>query len=359
VAVFRRLHKVTNSTGFVKLKPFYGMKALKNCYKVIEEILKDDYIFPYHSLSKRRKRRMENGCFLGLDLGGTQIKAAVINLEGELLTRRLEPTPPHRQVGEIVKRLAEIASDLLRSRPEIHSVGVGSPGLIAAERGIIRVSPNFPAWHDVALGDLLSAELRMPVCLENDVNCFGLAEHRWGAGRGSRQMLALAIGTGVGGALLLEGKLYRGATGAAGELGHVSVDLWGPRCSCGNFGCVERYLGEKWFTQAAQERLRDDSIASPAEVSERAARGDATAYTFIQERGEILGAACVSFINALDPEIIVIGGGISQAGDPLFEGIRRAIQQRAYSDQAKNVKIVPAQLGPYAGAMGAASLTMD
>lgn len=302
---------------------------------------------------------MKNSSYLGLDLGGTQIKAAVINLEGELLASRIEPTPSDRQVDETVKKLAELASDMLQSHPEIHSIGVGSPGLVDSERRIIRISPNFPAWRDVALASLLFAELQIPVQLENDVNCFGLAEHRWGAGRSGKQILALAIGTGVGGALILEGKLYRGATGAAGELGHVSVDLWGPRCSCGNFGCIERYLGEKWFTHAARERLQDDSISSPEEVSERANRGDVTAIGFIQERGEILGAACVSFINALDPEVIIIGGGISQAGDPLFEGIRRAVQNRAYSEQTKRVKIVPAQLGAYAGAMGAASLTMD
>ncbi len=335
------------------------MKALKNRHKVIEEIVKDDYIPAIISRRNAVKDDMEKSGYLGLDLGGSRIKAVVISLEGELLNCRIEPTPPDRQVGEIVRRLAEIASELLQSCPDIHSIGVGSPGLVDAERNIIRLSPNFPDWRDVALGDLLSAELQLPVHLENDVNCFGLAEHRWGAGRHSKHMLALAIGTGVGGALLLEGKLYRGATGAAGELGHVSVDLWGPRCSCGNFGCIERYLGEKWFTQAAQERLRDNSISSPAEVSERASHGDAAAYKFIQEQGEILGAACVSFINALDPEIIVIGGGISQAGDPLFDGIRRAVQERAYSEQAKNVKIVPAQLGAYAGAMGAASLNMD
>jgi glucokinase len=165
-----------------------------------------------------------------------------------------------------------------------------------------------------------------------------------------------AIGTGIGGAVILNGKLYRGSTGAAGELGHVCVDLWGPICNCGGRGCVERYLGEAWYIQAARESLEDETINSPRQVSARAASGEVAAQEFIEGRGEILGVACVSLINALDPEAIVIGGGLALAGEPFFSGIRRAIRERAYSCHVDKVQILPARLGIHAGAMGAAIL---
>jgi glucokinase len=235
-------------------------------------------------------------------------------------------------------------------------VGVGAPGLVDLDRRLIRTAPNFPTWKDVPLAAMIAAEIALPVQLDNDVNCFGLAEQRWGAGRGLRNIIALAIGTGIGGAVILDGKLYRGSTGAAGELGHVCVDLWGPACNCGGRGCEERYLGEAWYIQAARESLVNETINSPRQVSARAASGDVAAQQFIEGRGEILGVACVSLINALDPEAIVIGGGLALAGEPFFCGVRRAIRERAYSCHAEKVQILPARLGIHAGAMGAAIL---
>lgn len=291
---------------------------------------------------------------LGIDLGGTSIKAAVVNLQGEVLDQCNRRTPLKRRVKETVEMISRSVFELLEKWPNICGIGVGSPGLVDIHGCTIRLSPNFPEWRDVPLKKLLEAKLSRPVSLENDVNCFALAEHRWGAGRGFKHLVALTLGTGIGGALIIDNKLYRGSSGAAGELGHISVDLWGPKCPCGNFGCVERYIGRQWFVETAREILDDETIDSPKQVCDLASAGDKNALEFIEGRGEILGAACASIIHAFDPEVIIIGGGIALCGEPLFEGIQRSIKQRAYPALADHLRIYEAKLGTIAGAMGAA-----
>lgn len=294
---------------------------------------------------------------LGIDLGGTCIKAAVVDETGGLVSQRQVDTPPSREIPAVLEKLIAVCLEQIAAYPEIQRVGLGAPGLVSLDRRLIRTAPNFPTWRDVPLGDLLAAAVERPVLLENDVNCFGLAEYRYGAGRGFQHLIALAIGTGIGGAILLQGKLYRGASGAAAELGHISVDLWGRRCACGNWGCVEQYIGEKGFMESARTEL--GNLASPIEVSDLAKAADEKAIRFLEGRGEILGAACTTLIHIFDPEVIIIGGGIAQAGEAFFRGIRRAVRERAYPILGERVQILPAQLGTISGAIGAASIHLD
>jgi len=302
---------------------------------------------------------MDQSYALGLDLGGTYVKAAVVSLSGEILDQDQVETPAERKVDDTVKCIVQVVNELAKAWPDIVGVGLGSPGLVDRDRKIVRLSPNFPAWRDVPLKEMVAAAISPPIFLENDVNCFALAEHRWGAGRGFENMLALTVGTGIGGAIIIHDQLYRGDSGAAGELGHVSVDLWGPKCACGNLGCVERYLGNQWFVAAAREALEDGSIQSPEQVSEMARKGDKKALKFIEDRGEILGVACTSFIHIFDPEAIIIGGGIAQSGEAFFRGINRSVKERAYRILADKVRILPAKLGTMAGAMGAAIIGFE
>jgi len=302
---------------------------------------------------------MKQRTALGLDLGGTQIKAAVVREDGQVIHQAQIETPASRGVDEVAERIVAISREALEQFPEITACGLGAPGLVDLERRTVRTAPNFPTWRDVPLAELIAQRLGSSVILENDVNCFGLAEQRWGAGRGFRHLLALAVGTGIGGAIILNGELYRGSSGAAAELGHISVDLWGPRCGCGNLGCAERYLGEQWFTQAAQVELDDETISSPSEISRRAENGDPLAVKFLEGRGEILGVLCTTLIHTFDPEAIIIGGGIAQAGEPFFTGVKKSILERAYPILAQKVKIIPAQLGTIAGALGAAALALE
>ncbi|MCX6639320.1 MAG: ROK family protein [bacterium] len=302
---------------------------------------------------------MSHKLSLGIDLGGTAIKAVVIDESGNILNSLQVDTPPGRAVNDVTQAIVDLINSLYRDRPGIVGVGLGSPGLVDEGRKIIRFSPNFPGWQNVPLWKLIKEQVSLPLALENDVNCFALAEHHWGAGRTFKHLLGLAVGTGVGGAVILNDQLYRGSSGAAGELGHVSVDLWGPKCPCGNFGCVERYLGVQWFIEAAREALDDDQISAPDQVSSLAAQGNQNAIAFLENRGEILGSACVSLIHAFDPEAIIIGGGIAQSGEPFFRGIKRAIQERAYPVLADHVQVRSAKLGTSAGAIGAAIIGFE
>lgn len=296
---------------------------------------------------------------LGLDLGGTSIEAVVIQGDGALLEELQIETPVTRDVDATVKAITGVINKLHKKWPDLLGVGLGSPGLVDADRRNIRLSPNFPEWQNVPLKEMVSAGISLSVQLENDVNCFALAEQRWGAARGLDHVLALALGTGIGGGIVLHGELYRGSSGGAGELGHISVDLWGPKCNCGNRGCAERYIGREWFVEDARAALDDPEIASPEEVSERAERGDAKAIEYIEGRGFILGTACTTLIHIFDPQVIVIGGGIAQCGEPLFRGIKQCIEERAYPVLAEKVKILPAKFGTSAGAMGAAAFGFE
>lgn len=298
-------------------------------------------------------------CALGLDLGGTFIKAVVMREDGTLQDDLHVNTPMTREVDATVAAITGVVNKLHRKWPDLVGVGLGSPGLVDAERRIIRLSPNFPEWQNVPLKEKVSAGISLPIQLENDVNCFALAEQRWGAAQSFNQVLALALGTGIGGGIVLHGELYRGNSGGAGELGHISVDLWGPKCNCGNRGCAERYIGREWFVEDARTALDDPEITSPEEVSERAEKGDNKAIEYIEGRGFILGAACTTLIHIFDPQVIVIGGGIAQCGEPLFRGIQRCISERAYPVLAEKVKILPAKLGTSAGAMGAAAIGFE
>ncbi|TKJ39744.1 glucokinase [candidate division LCP-89 bacterium B3_LCP] len=305
------------------------------------------------------KEKRQKKVALGIDLGGTFIKSAIVDETGEILSEMQVRTPPGRDVHDIVGEIVKLIGHHQDRHPEIEGIGVGSPGLVDETQAIIRLSPNFPDWNDVHLRSLIAKGTSLPVFLENDVNCFVLAEQRWGAGRKFQNVLGLALGTGIGGGIVIDNKLYRGCSGAAGELGHISVDLWGPKCNCGNRGCVERYLGRQWFIQAARDILDNEEIKTPKQVSELADSGDQTAIKFLEDRGFILGVACTSLIHIFDPQSIVIGGGIAQCGEPLFRGIRKCIEKRAYAILAEKVKILPAELGTNAGAMGAAAVAFE
>jgi glucokinase len=296
---------------------------------------------------------------LGLDLGGTSIKAAVVNRNGKLLEERQNATPADRSVTETVATIAGLINDLHNTRPDLTGVGLGSPGLVDKERRLIRLSPNFPDWKNVPLKELVAEKTDLPIHLENDVNCFALAEQRWGAAKGLDHVLALALGTGIGGGIVLNGELYRGDSGGAGELGHISVDMWGLKCNCGNRGCAERYVGVEWFVRDARDALDDPEISSPEEVSNRAEKGDQRAIDFIEGKGFIVGVVCTTLIHIFDPQAIVIGGGIAQCGEPLFHGIHKSIAERAYADLAGKVEILPAKLGTNAGAIGAAAIGFE
>ncbi|CAA7600014.1 ROK family [Acididesulfobacillus acetoxydans] len=306
---------------------------------------------------------------IGIDVGGTNIVYAVADQDGNLLREKKEKTRPERGADGILGELATQIREWTTEDPRIGSVGIGLPAVLDAEHGIARECVNL-GWYNVdVIHSLKIWDLGLPVYLENDVRCVALAEKRYGAAASSRNAICLALGTGVGAGIFVEGKLLRGASGGAGEAGHiVVVPFGGERCACGGSGCLETVASAGAVVRQAGQALRHALAAgeptllreplSGRVVSEAAAAGDRIAREVLAEAGRFLGVGLVTLVNLFEPECVVIGGGMALAGESLLAPAREIVRMRAMAYVANRVKIVPAQLGDLAGVIGAASLGM-
>ncbi len=309
---------------------------------------------------------------LGVDFGGTNIKFGIVGSTGRVHAARVLSSRGIGRPAAFIEAVADTAEDLARSvglRPsQLRGIGVGAPGPVDVERGIVYSMVNVPGWRDVPLARQLARRLRCRCVVDNDVKLFTLGEWRFGAGRGAQHLIGLTLGTGVGGGLLLNGSLYRGCAGSAGELGHMVIDPSGPRCGCGARGCLEAHIGTaailRLARQAAARRagplralLRQAKGRLTPELVSRAARaGDRGAQQVWQEVGRALGVGMANLVNLLNPERIVIGGGVANAW-PLFAPVaRRTLAAQAMAVPARRVRLMPAQLGNHAGIVGAAVL---
>jgi glucokinase len=307
---------------------------------------------------------------LGIDIGGTNVKAALVSEEGTVAAFALESWsggPP----SDAVAAARRLRDELLRGRPGSRPgvCGAGCAGLVDGVRGVVRMSPNLPSWHDVELARLLTEALGAETVVENDANAAAFAEHAVGAARGATNAAVLTLGTGVGGGLILGGRLYRGSHGFAGEVGHATIDLDGPSCVCGGAGCFERMVNAEAIVARAREwAARRPSQPGAAlavgpltakDVSDAAARGDAAAAGAIEETGRLLGVGLANLVEILDLEIIVVGGGVASAGERLLAPARAEMAARVAGPAWRLPKVVPAELGEMAGVTGAALLARD
>ena len=292
---------------------------------------------------------------IGIDIGGTGIKFGLVDSDGTLQETAEIPTPVDTEPAEFAAQVAAAVRALPGSE-RATLAGVGCAGLVDAVHGLVRTSPNLPRWHDVPLADLMSRALGLPTVLLNDANGFGLAEARVGAGRGASPVVALTIGTGVGGALVVDGRLFTGAHGFAGEIGHVTIDRHGLLCSCGNRGCLEQYVGRRAVIAAYREIASPTGSESltPQQIAAAAARGEAAAARAFATVGQALGVGLTTLTNLLDPALFVIGGGIAQAGELLLSPAREVLRAEAMVPAGDLPAILPAALGVQAGLVGAA-----
>jgi glucokinase len=323
----------------------------------------------------KKQRYQTVGCTVGIDLGGTKILATVVNVEGQIVGEAKEKTRPKEGPDAVIERMAYTAQKaVVRAGVDwnaVQGVGIGAPGPVDPGRGIVYNPPNLPGWEAVALGPRLSEALGVLVCVENDVNLGTLGEYAQGAGRGTQDMVGIFVGTGVGGGLILDGKLRSGFRHAAGELGHMVVLAGGPVCGCGRRGCLEALasrtaierdirLGLKAgresliskLTRDGQERLTSGTLAKAFR------RGDPLVTEVIGRAQWYLGLHTASIINLIDPEMVVFGGGVVEALDEdLLAPIRVTARQHFIQQlDADKVRIVPAELGDHAVAIGAAVL---
>ena len=294
---------------------------------------------------------------VGVDFGATRIKMGLVNNRGKVLARKVVPTlkdiSPAEFVRTVKNEITELLSDSFKCRDCV-GIGIGAPGLVDSQRGIVQYLVNIKGWENVPIAQALERRIRLPVKVDNDANVMTLGELVYGAGRGCKNLVCLTLGTGVGGGIIIGGELYRGATHAAGEIGHVAIEQDGRPCACGGMGCVEAYVGNRRIIA-----LGKGKFSSPKQISDAARRGDRFALSIWEQVGTHLGTALASVVNLLNPEKIVIGGGVANAGGLLLDIVRKTVKKRAMKGPAGSVKIVKAQLGDNAGIVGGAVLAFS
>ena len=290
---------------------------------------------------------------IGVDIGGSKIAAAVVDGDGRVLARADRTTPERTVAPQVVEDAILDAVTTLRGAYDVGAVGVGAAGFVDAARRRVMFAPHL-SWRDEPLGERLAASLGMPVFIDNDANAAIWAEHRFGAARDARDVVLVTLGTGIGGALLIDGRVYRGHGGMAGEFGHTQVVPDGRPCECGRTGCWEQYCSGKALARFAAEAGRD--LAGPA-LTAAAHDGDIVARGAFAEVGRWLGVGLANLVASLDPALLVVGGGVSAAGDLLLAPARVALAgSLVAADHREIPPVLAAGLGPDAGVIGAADL---
>lgn len=323
-------------------------------------------------MSQRNEHAGVGDHVIAVDLGGTNIRVAVISATGEMAHRLRTPTRAEdgpkaviARIGDAIKKVvaeAQLDADV--------PVGVASPGPLNPRKGIVHYTPNLPGWRDVPVVEWLTEQVNRRVTLANDGNCAALGEARFGSAVGVQNLVYLALGTGIGGGIISEGVLIDGKNGLGAEVGHVTVSLDGPRCSCGSVGCLESFAAgwaiqreaEAVATTADGDRMRElagDGAIHAGIVAEAAQQGDPAARLILDRAGRALGGAMGAFINIFDPEMIVIGGGVAALGELLLGPAKQQMPQHCFVDMRKDVRITYSSLGGDTGLFGAAALAFS
>ncbi|HUS81186.1 MAG TPA: ROK family protein [Armatimonadota bacterium] len=304
--------------------------------------------------------------FLGLDVGNTRLTAALVSEQGRILGIARRDTPP--DAADAVAALVELA-DGLEGAAGAAGAGIGFGGPVDVAAGRVRGSFLTRGWGGLALGEMVAERLGVPTWLANDADAGGLAEALFGAGRAAGIVLYVNVGTGIGGAVIVDGRIHVGASSTAGEIGHVLADSGGPRCACGHWGCLQEVASGRALARSARERLaRGEASTGPLArmgpdeitgraVGQAAAAGDALARAAVDEAARHLGIALANAVNVLDPHLVVVGGGVAGLGETLLGPVREAYCAQVLAPE-RQAAIVPAELGYDAGVIGAAALAM-
>jgi glucokinase-like ROK family protein len=310
----------------------------------------------------------ERGCVAGVDLGATHLTVIIANLALHVLQEREIPLDIAQGPDLCIARADELLRELLVKAglqlSDVLAIGVGVPGPIVMDAGMVLAPPIMPGWDRFPIRTTLEEMWKLPVSLNNDAELGALGEWACGAGRGQQNLAYIKVGTGIGSGMLFNGEIYRGATGSAGEVGHLTIDENGPQCTCGNRGCLEAIAGGKAIAQQAREAVRGGqrtqlSLISPVEnisakdVAAAARRGDLLSQQILAQAGGHLGVAIAGLVNLFNPGMVIVGGGVAQIGDLFLEPVRKAVQKRSLPAAARAVRITTALLGRRSAAMGA------
>lgn len=312
-----------------------------------------------------------NTCIIGIDLGGTNIKAAVYDLSFNCLIDRMIDTQADGGPEHVLNRIAELAEAMLSAlgmtQDQVAGMGLGIPGLLNPLTGYSVFSPNFPGWSNVPVVDIMRQSFDFPIYIDNDVRVNLYGEWRFGSGAGSSNLVLLTLGTGLGSGIVMDGRVLYGATSSAGEIGHMNMYREGRPCKCGSSGCLGRYVSAIGMVNTFKERLKEGRRSLITEwtlgqtenitarmISDAYDQGDALAAEVLHETGTLLGYGLSNVINLFNPELIIIGGGMSDAGERLLHPVRESIAAHALEMPRNACKVVAAHLGGKAGMLGAA-----
>jgi glucokinase len=314
-----------------------------------------------------------NKYIVGVDLGGTRIRACLADERGTILARANRLTLAEEGRDAVLRRIEEAVREVIgeHKASDLAGVGITAPGPLDPKTGVIFTPPNLPGWHNVPLKAILEEALGLPIYAGNDANLAALGERHFGAGQGVDDLIYITVSTGIGGGIIADGKLLVGVNGAAGEVGHHTIDIHGPRCNCGNVGCLEVLAagpaiagyaiaaiqrGEETLIAALARESGD--VVTAAHVTRAAHAGDAVARRIMRQVGEYIGVGVVNLLHLFNPRLVIIGGGVAMgAGELLFGPIREMVQARAM-EIYRPTRIVPADLGDDVGLLGAVALVI-
>jgi glucokinase len=295
-------------------------------------------------------------------LGATVTKLGLLDKDFRIIKRRKFSTNLFKDRRALIKKLTEEIKSIYKlekiDKNDILGIGVGLPGPIDFEKGLVHYFPNIKGFKDTPLRKIIQRNTGIKTYIDNDTNLMALAESKFGSGRGFENSIYLTLGTGVGGAIFVDGKLYRGKNFTAGEIGHIPIGIKGAKCNCGGEACLERYVGNRYILKKAKKIFKKSNLTLE-DLSQMAKRKNKRAIFIWREVAKYLGVVLAGLINFFNPECIVIGGGISKAGRILFMQIRKTVRMRAMKPSLKGLKILRARLGDDAGIIGAALLVQS
>jgi len=308
---------------------------------------------------------------VGVDVGGSKINAVLADTNGNIEARSSKDTladeGPEAVIGRIIEAIGQLTSEV-----EVTGIGIGAAGAHDSQIGVITCSPNLPGWHNIPLRDIIQREFGLPTYLQNDCTLAALGEHRFGAGVGVDNLVYVGLGTGIGGGIIADGQVYTGTSGAAGEIGHMIIDVNGSPCKCGSYGCWENFASGRAVAQEAVRQMEagvptavrryaggDVNRVTAQTVFQAAQDGDYIAHEIISRTAYYVGIGLVNLVNIFNPELILIGGGLSNMGSLLLDPAIEVVRERAFGISAKAVRIELVQLGDDAGALGAVALVLQ
>lgn len=308
---------------------------------------------------------------VGIDVGGTKIAACLMDEEGKMPGRATFPTlaseGPEAVIGRIKQSFFEVLKQGQIEQNQVAALGIGMPGPLDTKKGIVKNTPNLPGWIDIPLLQILKSEINLPMVLENDANAAALGENLYGAGKGIDNFVYITISTGIGGGVVLNGRLFKGQDGNAAEIGHMTINFDGPRCGCGNQGCWEAYASGTALARFAREKIAAGEATKIKELAGEenikaehvfaaAKKGDKFALELIEKEGFYLGVGLANVVNAYNPKRIAIGGGLTHEWNMFYDRMMQVMRERALGASIEGLEVVKAALSKDVGVIGAAAV---